>query len=438
MLRQSFLNKYKEKSKFGEDRFSQEDEGYLLKQYRPIKSNFMSSIKKERINQFIGDVLSNKRLTTVLYATNADLEIQTYNKIKKIFYKRKEEMENKIKSKNEPSSVVKRRNRREVFAKIKNEISNFKIEKEKYKRFLTESNNKRAKKLREEVEKEKKEYFDDLRANFISGYKRAFSRIKYKLGILKLGTKGGFLETEVDYPKAFEFFSQNIKMPKVKLDIRDVYSRLYNNAVILYKDLNNENNKEKFKRRAISTKRGENNKNNEIEDTNKNIVKKFRLKNALLLNHGKEFTIKINHSQFKKCHYKYSGGPGTIKYLKNETEKKNVNEKRSYFVNYYNLVEPNTGNTFLHKAALDNIPEMALYFVEKGANLNIQNKEGNTPLHLALKCKHDKIIKILMDNKAALDLPNSDGEIPFEYFTSEQKREYGIDKIIVLNPTKKK
>ena len=81
---------------------------------------------------------------------------------------------------------------------------------------------------------------------------------------------------------------------------------------------------------------------------------------------------------------------------------------------------------------------MALYFVEKGANLNIQNNEGNTPLHLALKYKHDKVIKILMDNKAALDIPNSNGEIPFDYFTSEQKREYGIDKIIVLNPTKKK
>ena len=436
MLRQSFLNKYNEKSKFGEDRFSQEDEGYILKQYRPIKSNFMANLKKEKINQFIEDVLSNKRLSTILYSSNADLEIKTYNKIKKIFYKRKEDLERKLKAKNEPSSVVKRRNRKEAFVKIKNEISNFKIRKEKYKRCLTQSNNKRAIKLREEVEKEKKEYFNDLRANFINGYKRAFSRIKYKLGMLKLGTNGGFLETEVDYPKAFEFISQNIKMPKAKLDIRDVYSRLYNNAVILYKDFGNKNNKEKFKRRAISTKRGGNNKNN--EDSNKDFVKQFKLKNALLLNHGKEFTIKINNSQFKKCLYKYSGGPETIKYLKTEIEKKNVNEKHTYFVNYYNLVEPNTGNTFLHNAAIDDIPEMALYFVEKGANLNIQNKEGNTPLHLALKYKHDKIIKILMDNKAALDIPNSDGEIPFEYFTSEQKREYGIDKIIVLNPTKKK
>ena len=165
---------------------------------------------------------------------------------------------------------------------------------------------------------------------------------------------------------------------------------------------------------------------------------KFKLKNALTFNHGKEFTIKINHSQIRKCHNKYSGGPGTISYLKTETEKKSVDENNTYFVNYYKLIEPNTGNTFLHTAALENIPKMAKYIVDKGANLNIQNKEGNTPLHLALKCHNKEVVKILMDGKAALDIPNSDGEIPFDYFTPEMKKEYGVDTMIVLNPTKEK
>ena len=89
-------------------------------------------------------------------------------------------------------------------------------------------------------------------------------------------------------------------------------------------------------------------------------------------------------------------------------------------------------------AAIEDIPQMAKYFVEKGANLNMQNKEGNTPLHLALICKNDRVIKILMDNKAALDIPNSKGEIPFDYFTSEMKKKYGVDTMLVLNPTKKK
>ena len=152
-------------------------------------------LRKEKIYQFIEDVLSNKKVASVLYATNAKKEIKAYNKIKQSFDRRKDGIEKKLKSKNESSSVVKRRNRKETFIKIKNEISSFKINKEKYKRSLTQSNNRRAKKLKEEREKEKKEYFDDLRSNFIKGYRRAFSRLKFKLDILKLGTGGGILET---------------------------------------------------------------------------------------------------------------------------------------------------------------------------------------------------------------------------------------------------
>ena len=439
MLRQSFLNKYKEKSKYGEDRFSKEDEGYLLKQNRPLKPNFMKSLKKEKTDKFIDDVLANKRLTTVLFASNAEIEIKTFKRIKNNFYRRRDELEKKLKAKNEPSSVVKRRSRKEAYIKMRDEISNFKLNKEKYKRTLTQRNNKVEKKLKEYVKRQKNEYYDDLRTNFIKGYRRAFSRIKFKLDILKLGTKGGFLQTEIDYPYAFEFTGSKLDMPQAKLNIKNVYSRLYNNTVILPTDLdNNDGNKHKEKKRrgTISFKK-ENG-----ETLNENPIKKntakFRLKNALSSNHGKEFTIKINNSLFKKCHDKYSGGPETIKYLMTDIEEKNNDEKPPYFVNYYNLVEPNTGNSFLHKTAIDNIPEVAKYIVDKGANKNLQNKEGNTPLHLALKCKNSKIIKILMDNKAALDIPNSKGEIPFDYFTPEMKKEYGIDKMLVLNPTKKK
>ena len=437
MLRQSFLNKYKEKSRYGEDRFSQEDEGYILKQNRPIRLNCINKLKKEKINQFIEDVLCNKKLTSVLYASNAKVEIKAYNRIKQNFYRKKDELEKKLKEKNEPSSVVKRRSRKEAFIKMRSEISNFKITKEKHKRTLTNSNNKKIKKLKEEVEKEKKEYFDDIRSNFIKGYRRAFSRLKYKLDILKLGTGEGFLETMVDYPYAFEFTSHNIKFPRAKLNVKNVYSRLYNNAVFIPKNLDiNKYPKENKRKRAKSAKNPH--VENTLENPEQKKIIKFKLKNALTCNYGKEFTTKINNTLLKKCHDKYSGGPDTIKYLKTETEKKCVDEKNTYFVNYYNLVDPQTGNSFLHIAAIENIPKMAKYFVEKGANLNMQNKEGNTPLHLALICKNDDVIKILMDNKAALDVPNLKGEIPFDYFTSEMKKKYGVDTMLVLNPSEKK
>ena len=58
------------------------------------------------------------------------------------------------------------------------------------------------------------------------------------------------------------------------------------------------------------------------------------------------------------------------------------------------MVDPKTGNTFLHLATIDNCPELIQYFIKKGANINLQNKEGNTPLHLAAKDKKSEIIRL--------------------------------------------
>ena len=235
------------------------------------------------------------------------------------------------------------------------------------------------------------------------------------------------METEVDYPYAFEFTNRNINFPDPKLNIKNAFSRLYNNAVILPKD------DKKLRKRPFSTINRKNTNN-----PNKRKEPKFKLKNVLKSNFGKEFTIKINETNLRKCYNKYSGGPVTIKYLTNQNDEKNNYGKDSYLVNFYNLKDPKTGNSFLHMAAMEDYPEMVKYFIEKGANINMKNNDGNTPLHLALKHKHKKIIKLLMDNKSALDIPNNDGEIAFEYFTPEMKKEYGIDKILVINPIKKK
>ena len=424
------MNRYKEKSKFDEERFLKEDEGYLLKESRPVKENAIRRLKKDKMFQFIEDVLTNKKLTSVLYASNAKIEIKTYIETKKNFYRKKDEIEKKRKEKNEPSSVVKKRSRKEAYLQMREEIDNYNNNKQRHKRNLTLSNNKKHKKIKEEIEKVKKEYFNDLKSNFIDGFNRAYSRLKFKLDILKVPSNTKFMETEVDYPYVFEFTSPRIHFPDPKLNIKNVYSRLYNNAVILPKDDKNLN----IKKRPFSAA----NKKYML-NPNKKKEPKFILKNALKANDGKEFIVRITDSKLKKCYDKYSGGPSTIKYLKthNDNIKKNI-EKDSYYVNYYNLTDPKTGNSFLHMAASENYPEMVKYFIEKEANINMKNNDGNTPLHLALKSKHNKIIKLLMDNKAALDIPNNDGDIPFELFTPEMKKEYGVDKILVINPVKKK
>ena len=96
------------------------------------------------------------------------------------------------------------------------------------------------------------------------------------------------------------------------------------------------------------------------------------------------------------------------------------------------------GNTPLIYSIMYHSYKSLKTLIEYNANVNLKNNNGNTPLHLALKAKNKPIIKLLMDNKAALDIPNEDGEIPFEYFTPEMKKEYGVDKILVINPVKKK
>ena len=60
MLRQNYMNRYKEKSKFDEERFLKEDEGYLLKESRPVKPNAIRRLNKSKMSQFIEDVLTKK------------------------------------------------------------------------------------------------------------------------------------------------------------------------------------------------------------------------------------------------------------------------------------------------------------------------------------------------------------------------------------------
>ena len=171
---------------------------------------------------------------------------------------------------------------------------------------------------------------------------------------------------------------------------------------------------------------------------------KLNLKNVLKSNGGKEFTTKVTDEEFKQCFDKYSGGPEVLKFLNEQLENnKNDSYVRKFintpgFVNFYELKEKDTGNSYVHLAVEGDCPELIKYFIEKGANINKQNKDGQTPLHLALKNKNMEIIGILLDNKAKLNIPNNEGEIPFDYFTSDMKKQFGLEKTMVINPIRTK
>ena len=87
-------------------------------------------------------------------------------------------------------------------------------------------------------------------------------------------------------------------------------------------------------------------------------------------------------------------------------------------------------------ATKGNYYELVKYFIDKGSDVNKQNFDKETPLHLAARNKNMKIIKILLDHKAKLDIPNKDGEIPFDLFTFDMKKKFGLETKLIINPTK--
>ena len=88
-----------------------------------------------------------------------------------------------------------------------------------------------------------------------------------------------------------------------------------------------------------------------------------------------------------------------------------------------------TGNSYLHSAIIDNYPELEGYIIEKNADVNKQNNDGDTALHLALKSRNFEIIKLIMSKKPALDIKNKEGIIPLDLFTPQMKVYFNIERL---------
>src|SRR5262249_33806443 len=53
--------------------------------------------------------------------------------------------------------------------------------------------------------------------------------------------------------------------------------------------------------------------------------------------------------------------------------------------------------------------------LESGANPNIKDNDGRTPLHYAVSDKHEAKITSLLKHKAKLDIQDKDGKTPLHY-----------------------
>ena len=72
------------------------------------------------------------------------------------------------------------------------------------------------------------------------------------------------------------------------------------------------------------------------------------------------------------------------------------------------------GNSYLHIAILFEREEMIKNLIKKGINMNIQNNEGNTPLNIAYNIGNKNIINELIKNNIDLRIKNKYGLIGYE------------------------
>lgn len=60
--------------------------------------------------------------------------------------------------------------------------------------------------------------------------------------------------------------------------------------------------------------------------------------------------------------------------------------------------------------------EIVKSFLDKGIDPNIQNNDGNTPLHIAIQNNNKRVTDLLLKYEAREDIVNNYGEICWEMF----------------------
>lgn len=74
------------------------------------------------------------------------------------------------------------------------------------------------------------------------------------------------------------------------------------------------------------------------------------------------------------------------------------------------------GCTALHFAIYSNHEnKILLYLLAQGANIDHQDKKGNTALHKAVRAKRLDVVKILLDHHASIEIKNQKNKTPYDY-----------------------
>ena len=81
------------------------------------------------------------------------------------------------------------------------------------------------------------------------------------------------------------------------------------------------------------------------------------------------------------------------------------------------------GETALHRAAANNQTIVIRLLVENKARIDVANREGNTPLHKAAENGHSRAISVLFDLGANINYQNRMGEAPLH---SAARNNHGV------------
>lgn len=424
MLRNNYIEPYKiHKRKLSE--FENElrihDENYLLNLVRPLSAKSIKQVPKKALSLFIDDIMCNKSMNKLLYQSNANKEELFYIKEKNIFIKNLS-MANLNPP---PESLFKKKKKLAMFQKIKENISEYKNSKKSIIKILRVKNKIFEKKISNIRKLMMEESFRNIRDNRMKGYEKAIQNC------LRRSTN-----------------NSKFSLPETTLNINNVYSRLYHNAILKpsqYQTKTLGNTHYTNKKNEISTKQNLSNilhkhkkiENIEDEDDLEQIkikmMPKFKLKKVLNEYEGKEFNIKPSIIAYEKCWRKNSGGP---KIDKNFSATNEIKSNSQYYDDESKEImdvisyRDKDNNTSLNLAVKNNNIKFVKYFLNKKNNPNVQNKFGNTALHLSMKHKNKKLIGLLINNGADVNIQNNKKITPYDLASKDIIDEFKLDKMI--------
>lgn len=103
-----------------------------------------------------------------------------------------------------------------------------------------------------------------------------------------------------------------------------------------------------------------------------------------------------------------------------------IEEPGSILINTRDIT---SGETALHIVTQRRDPVWLRFLLAKGANPNLADRNGTTPLQLAAQLGFAEGVEILAERGAAVDVPNSTGETPL--ISAVHRRDGGLVRLLI-------